>query len=81
MTQVFITHIGRIIKLGSVLWNTRYIGELHLLESVQRPTKWTGLRIFHSLRVSTMNLFSVKGRLIHADLLIVGKIMNDLTLI
>ncbi|KAK8389342.1 hypothetical protein O3P69_008821 [Scylla paramamosain] len=26
MTQVFITHIGRIIKLGSVLWNTRYIG-------------------------------------------------------
>ena len=39
MVQVFVTHIRPIIDFGSVVWNTGYIGDLRMLESVQR--RWT----------------------------------------
>lgn len=39
MSQIFTAYIHPIIDFGSVIWNTSYIGDLHLLESVQR--QWT----------------------------------------
>ena len=77
MLQVFITHIRPIIDFGSVLWNTGY---LRMLERVQRWTKkiigYAGFS--YSVRLSTLNLFSIKGRLLSADLILVWKIMTGL---
>ena len=57
-----------------------YCGDLHLLESVQR--KWTkqiesveGLE--YGDRLSALNLYSVQGRLIGADLIQYWKIFNE----
>ena len=72
MTQVFITHIRPIIDFGSVVWNTGYIGDLRMLEQVQRG--WTkkidGFAHYsYSDRLSRLNLYSVKGRLLRADMI------------
>lgn len=79
MVQVFTTHIRPIIDFVSVLWNTGYVGDLQLLESVQR--RWTkeinGLSNFsYTERLSSLNLHSIKGRLLRADLVMVWKILN-----
>ena len=81
MMQVFIAHIRPIIDFGSVLWNTGYIGDLKLLESVQR--RWTKqidgfADLTYAERLSRLNLFSIKGRLLRADLIMVWKVMNGL---
>ena len=73
MIRVFISHIRPIIDFGSVVWNTGYVGDLHLLESVQR--KWTkkieGLSNYsYDERLSRLNLFSIKGRLLRADIMV-----------
>ena len=52
-----------------------------MLESVQR--RWTkkivGYAGFaYSVRLSTLNLFSIKGRLLRADMILVWKIMTGL---
>ena len=36
MLQVFIAHVRPVIDFSSLLWNTSYIGDWHLLELVQR---------------------------------------------
>ena len=81
MSQVFIAHIRPIIDFGSVLWNSGYIGDLHLLESVQR--RWTKkivgfADLTYAERLLRLNLFSIKGRLLRADLIMVWKVMNGL---
>ena len=81
MSQIFVAHVRPIIDFGSVLWNTGYIGDLHLLESVQR--QWTKkidgfVDLPYTERLSRLNLFSIKGRLLRADLIMVWKIMNGL---
>ena len=65
----------------SRFWNTGFIGDLHLLESVQR--RWTKLidgfsDLSYAERLERLNLYSIKGRLLRADLLIIWKIMNGL---
>ena len=79
MVQVFVTHIRPILDFGSVVWNTGYVGDIRMLESVQR--RWTKQIVgfadhSYSVRLSLLNLFSVKGRLIRADLIQVWKIMS-----
>lgn len=81
MLQVFITHIRPIIDFGSVVWNTGYVGDLRMLESVQR--RWTKKIIGYAdypyaVRLSLLNLFSIKGRLLRADMILVWKIMTGL---
>ena len=39
MREVFITHIRPLLEWGSVVWFTGYLGDIRLLESVQR--RWT----------------------------------------
>ena len=79
MRQVFITHIRPIIDFGCVVWNTGYVGDQRMLESVQR--RWTKkvcgfADLPYSMRLSLLNLFSIKGRLLRGDLIQVWKIMS-----
>lgn len=80
MLFLLTTHIRPIIEYCSCLWNTGYQGDIRLLESVQR--RWTkqiatvdGLEYGDRLR--SLDLFSVKGRLLRADLIQYWKIFND----
>ena len=79
MMTVYKTHIRPLLEFGSVVWNTGYVGDLKLLESVQRS--WTkqvdGLsELDYSQRLSILNLYSVQGRLLRADLIKCWKIFH-----
>ena len=80
MMPVFLAHVRPILEFGSCAWNTGYIGDLKLLEGVQR--RWTkkihGLEDMSYLsRLRYLNLFSVKGRLLRADIIKCWKIFHD----
>ena len=77
--HVNITTCAHWVDFGSALWNTGYVGDLRLLESVQR--RWTKqIRSMSNLsyaeRLSSLNLYSIKGRLFRADLIMTWKIMH-----
>ena len=79
MMPIFIAHIRPSIEFGSTVWNTGYLGDLKLLESVQRG--WTkkiwGLEdMSYECRLRHLNLFSVKGRLLRADIIKCWKIFH-----
>ena len=74
------THIRPIIDYCSVIWNTGYLEDLHLLEGVQR--RWTksitGMdNLSYGERLSRLKLFSVQGRLLRSDLIQYWKILNN----
>ena len=65
--------------LLSNIWNTGYIGDIRILERVQR--RWTravrGLEnMNYGDRLKQLNLFSVQGRLLRSDLITVWKVFN-----
>ena len=79
MRELFITHVRPILDYSSCVWNTGYILDLKKLESVQRS--WTrnvaGLEDSpYSERLRSLELYSIKGRLIRADILKVWKIFH-----
>ena len=80
MVTLFVSHVRPIIDYCSTVWNLGYIGDLKSLESVQR--RWTkqvvGLEsLDYPTRLSRLNLFSIKGRLLRADLIKVWKIFHS----
>lgn len=80
MLSLYISHIRPLLEFGSTVWNTGYQGDLKLLESVQR--RWTkevyGLSdLSYGDRLKNLNLYSVKGRLLRADLIKMWKIFNN----
>ena len=79
MRELFVTHIRPIMDYASCLWNTGYVGDLRKLESIQR--RWTkrisGLESQnYDERLRALDLYSVKGRLLRADLIKVWKIFQ-----
>ena len=63
---------GNVYKWGSCLWSTGYVQDLRALEKVQR--RWTkqidGMHdLSYADRLRSLNLYSVQGRLVHAELL------------
>ena len=79
MLAIYKTHIRPLIEFGSTVWHTGYLGDLKLLESVQR--RWTreieGLaELSYSERLKDLNLYSVQGRLLRADLIKCWKIFH-----
>ena len=79
MVSLFITHIRPILDYCSCVWNVGYLGDLRLLESVQR--RWTkeidGLGgVDYGERLKAMQLFSVRGRLLRSDLVKCWKIFH-----
>ncbi|XP_043213164.1 uncharacterized protein LOC122377286 [Amphibalanus amphitrite] len=82
MTHVFVTHIRPIIEYASTVWNTGYIEDVRRLEAVQRL--WTrhikGLEHkTYEERLKVLDLYSIKGRLLRADLIKTWKIFHGLS--
>ena len=79
MVTLFLSHIRPIIDYCSPVWNLGYQGDLNRLEAVQR--RWTkqvvGLSTQdYPARLRSLELFSIKGRLLRADLIKVWKIFH-----
>ena len=79
MKTLLASHLRPLLEFASPVWNTGYLGDLRLLESVQR--RWTkqiiGMaNIPYSDRLKALNLYSIKGRLIRADLIKCWKIFH-----
>ena len=80
MVSLFISHVRPILDYASCVWNTGYVGDSKLLESAQR--RWTkqidglGNLSYHD-RLVRLNLFSVKGRRLRADLIKYWQIMHE----
>ena len=80
MLFLWTTHIRPLIGYSSCVWNTGYLTDLSLLERVQR--NWTkqisGLEnLCYSERLKSLNLYSVQGRLLRADLIQYWKVLNN----
>ena len=78
--SIYISLIRPQMEYGCTLWNTGYLGDIRTLERIQR--RWTrsvaGLENMpYSQRLTTLNLFSVQGRLLRADLILAWKIFNN----
>ena len=79
MMALYLAHVRPILEFASCVWNTGYLGDLKLLEGVQR--RWTkqieGLfNMQYSERLRHLNLYSVKGRLLRADIIKCWKIFH-----
>lgn len=82
MKSLLISDIRPLIDFASPVWNTGFLGDLNLLESIQR--RWTKQVInFSHLsypeRLSNLNFVSIKGRLLRTDLILCYKIFHDLS--
>ena len=72
MVALFVTHIRQILDSCSCVWNVGYVGDVPLLESIQRS--WTKkIDGMHNLsygeRLRSLQLFSIKGRHLRSDLI------------
>jgi hypothetical protein len=72
MVTLFVSHVRPILDYCSCVWNLGYVQDVNLLESVQR--RWTkqvrGLsEVSYHDRLLTLNLFSIRGRLLRSDLI------------
>ena len=80
MVTLFVSHIRPLLDYCSTVWNLGYIGDIKKLESVQR--RWTKqvenlFDVNYQSRLRTLQLFSIEGRLLRADLIKIWKIFND----
>ena len=76
MVTLYISHIRPILDYASSVWNTNYLADIRLLESLQR--RWTreiaGLQqLPYEERLKRANLYSVYGRLLRVDMIKVWK--------
>lgn len=79
MLPLYVTHVRPLLEFASCVWFTQYVGDMRVLESVQR--RWTqnieGLEnLEYYERLQRLELFSVKGRLIRGDLIKYWKIFH-----
>ena len=84
MCGVYIAHIRPLLEYSSPVWNTGFVGDSRLLESVLR--RWTKHiesmeNVDYKDRLSIFNMYSVKGRLLRADLLKYFKIFSGLSVL
>ena len=78
MVCIFTTHVRPLIEYCSSVWFTGYLGDLRLLEPLQR--RWTrevdGLRhLDYISRLKTLGLYSIYGRLMRKDLIKMFKVI------
>ena len=79
MMNIYRAYIRPQLEYCSSLWNVGYLGDMRLLERVQR--RWTrAVRGLEDLpycdRLLRLDLFSFQGRLLRGDLKMVWKIFN-----
>ena len=82
MLSILKAHIRPLLEFSSPVWNTGFIGDLRALEQVQR--RWTreieGMEgLTYGERLSRLNLYSVRGRLLRADLILCWKIFHGVS--
>ena len=80
MIPIYKTYIRPLLEYSQCVWATGYIGDLTLLENIQR--RWTrnidGMQgLEYSERLLRLELYSVKGRLLRADLIKCWKIFHN----
>ena len=79
MLAQYIRHIRPILEFGSCFRKMAYISDMKLLENVQR--RWTKRidgfeNLTYSHRLKDLNLFSIPGRLLRADVIKYWKIFH-----
>ena len=79
LMNIYLSHIRPKMEYCSPVWNLEYLGDTRMLERLQR--RWTrqvwNLReLSYAERLRSLDLFSVQGRLLRADLILVWKIFN-----
>ena len=79
MKTLFVSHIRPILEFASPVWNMNYVGDTKILESVQRS--WTkqidGLcDVPYNLRLEYLQLYSVRGRMLRADLVTCWRVLH-----
>ena len=72
MVVLFVSHIRPISDYCSCIWNVGHVSDLALLETVQR--RWAKnvvgfSNLSYAERLRSLNLFSIKGRLLRSDLI------------
>ena len=82
MKRIFVAHIRPLLDYCSPVWNTGFIADVKSLEAVQR--RWTkNIDGFSNLpyyeRLRLLDLFSIRGRLLRADLILAWRITHGLT--
>ena len=78
--NIYISHIRPQLEYGSPLWNMGYVGDLKLVERIQR--RWTRAitsieHLSYGERLRQLDLYSMYGRLLRADLILTWKIFNN----
>ena len=79
MMNLYVSHIRPKIEYACNVWNTGYIGDLKLLEGLQR--RWTrsveGLEdLPYDVRLQQLDLFSLQGRFLRSDLILVWRMVH-----
>ena len=82
MVTLFISHIRPILDTASSVWGVGYVTDMILLEGVQK--RWTkeikGMsRRSYGARLTSVGLFSIRGRMLRTDLIKVWKAFNGVT--
>ena len=79
MLFLLTTHIRPLLEYCPCVWHTGFVQDLKLLENVQR--RWTkridGMgSLSYSDRLKALNLYSIQGRLLRADLIMCWKVFH-----
>ena len=79
LISLYISYIRPMLEYGSPLWNLGYVGDTQMVERIQR--RWTRevtsvAHLSYEERLQALNLYSMRGRLLRADLIYVWKIFN-----
>ena len=79
MLTLFSTYVRPIIECCSCIWHTGYIGDWRLLKSAK--CCWTKCisrlgNLDYGLCLMVLNQYSIKGRLLHADLMECWKVLH-----
>ena len=80
MVNLYISYIRPQLEYGSQLWNMGYVGDIQTIEKIQR--RWTRAitvvaHLPYEERLRALNLYSMSGRLLRADLIYMWRIFND----
>ena len=80
LMNIYKSHIRSGLEYGSCLWNLGYLGDLRLMERLQK--RWTkevdGLsNLSYDERLRRLDMYSFQGRLLRYDLIYVWKIFHD----